>query len=122
MFKRKDQAADLCVLRVDIRVSDLAGVVFADCNASSDYVRFLDPQQSRLLDFDEIYAMDWRHPNDPVAFYRHRSRKCAEVLVPHRIDPKFLIGGYVVDNVAGQKLNAQGFGLSVVIDPVLFFQ
>ena len=122
LYKRKDEAADLCVLRVSTAVCDVQGVVLADCNASSDYVRFLHPSQWNLLDFDDIYAMDWRHPGDPPAYYRHRSRKCAEVLVPHRVEPGRLLGAYVVDQAAAQRLANVGFALPITIDPVLFFR
>lgn len=122
LFKRKDEAASLCVLRVSTAVCSIQGVVLADSNASSDYVRFLHPSQWNLLDFDAIYAMDWRHPDDPIAYYRHRSRKCAEVLVPHRIEPQFLAGAYVVDSAAGERLENLGFHLPVAVDSVLFFR
>jgi len=84
-------------------------------------VAFLHPSQWALLNFEEIYAMDWRHPNDLIAYYRHRSRKCAEVLVPHNVEPKYLNGAYVVDQAAALKLQELDFNLPVVIDPVLFF-
>lgn len=122
LYKRKDEAAELCVLRVSRAVSSTQGVVFADCNASSDYVRFLHPTQWKHLDFDDIYAMDWRHPGDPPTYYRHRSRKCAEVLVPHRVEPGRLLGAYVVDQAAAQRLSGVGFALPIAIDPVLFFR
>jgi hypothetical protein len=122
LFKRKDEAAELCVLRVSTAVSSIQGVVFADHNASSDYVRFLHPSQWKLLGFDDIFAMDWRHPGDPPAYYRHRSLKCAEVLVPHRVEPGQLLGAYVVDQAAAQRLAGLGFALPIVIDPVLFFR
>ena len=32
---------------------------------SSDYVRFSVPPQWHLLHFDDIYALDGRHPDDP---------------------------------------------------------
>jgi len=89
MSKRRNEAPELCVLRVSTEVRKLPGVVFADCNASSDYVRFLAPHQWNLLNFDDITRWDWRHPNDPIAYFRHRSRKCAEVLVPDRIESRF---------------------------------
>lgn len=121
MSKRRNEAAELCVLRVSTAVRKLPGVVLADCNASSDYVRFLAPRQWELLNYDDIYAMDWRHPNDPIAYYRHRSRKCAEVLVPDRVEPRFLIGAYVVDHTAGKKLASLGFTLGVKVDSDMFF-
>ena len=122
MFKRKDEAGALCVLRVSTKVCDLEGVVLTDCNASSGYVRFLHPSQWKVLDFDDIYAMDWRHPDDPAAYYRHRSRKCAEVLVPHRVEPGMLTGAYVVDKAAARFLADSGFQLPIVVDSVLFFR
>ena len=122
LYKRKDQAADLCVLRVSTDVLQLDGVVLADSNASSDYVRFLHPSQWQLLRFDDIYAMDWRHPDDPIAYYRHSSCKCAEVLVPNRVERRFLTGAWVINQAAAAKLSGAGFALPIEIDPVLFFR
>lgn len=121
MFKRKGEAASLCVLRVSAQVLAIQGAVISDQNAASDYVRFLHPRQWQLLDFDAIYAMDWRHPGDQVAYWRHSSRKCAEVLVPQRVEPRFLAGAYVVDNAAVGRLAALGFALPITPNPVLFF-
>ena len=78
------------------QVLEIDRVVISDQNAASDYVRFLHPRQWQMLDFDAIYAMDWRHPDDPNAYWRHSAKKCAEVLVPHRVDPQFIIGAHVV--------------------------
>ena len=122
MFKRKDEAAGLCVLRVSTAVAKIEGVVFADQNAASEWVRFLAPSQWAALDFDAIYALDWRHPDDRIEYYRHKSKKCAEVLVPDRVETQFLTGAYVVDSQAAGRLVAQGFTLPVQEDPVLFFR
>ena len=121
MYKRRGEATNLCVLRVSTAVCGLDGVVFADCNASSDYVRFLHPSQWRFLDFDDIYAMDWRHPGDSVAYYRHRSRKCAEVLVPHSVKIDMVLGAYVVSGAAAARFANLNVNLPVTVDPVLFF-
>ena len=56
MYRRKGQADDLCVLRISLDVLKVRGVVLADCNAGSEYVRFLAPSQWKLLDFDDIFA------------------------------------------------------------------
>jgi len=121
LYKRKEQAASLCVLRVSIAVLQLPGVVLSDSNASSDYSRFLAPSQWEVLDFDDIYAMDWRHA-DPATFYRQKSRKCAEVLVPHKVKPNLLAGAYVVDAGAAKNLEGRGWSLPVSVNPVLFFR
>jgi hypothetical protein len=122
MYKRKAKARELCVLRISTDVCEMPGVVFADSNASGGYVRFLSPSQWHLMNFDDIFASDWRHPNDPIAFYRHKSRKCAEVLVPDRVETRFLKGAWVADELVGDALGRLGFPLPIEIDPVLFFQ
>ncbi len=109
------------MLRISLEVARLAGVVFADRNASSDWVRFLHPSQWGVLDFDAIFAMDWRDPNR-FAYYEKKSKKCAEVLVPERVEPGFLTGAYVVDQTAATHLAASGFALPVQVEPVLFFR
>ena len=121
LYKRKDGADSMCVLRVSTDVMQLDGVVITDQNAASDWVRFLHPRQIHLLDFDSIFAMDWRHLNDPIAYRRHRSKKCAEVLVPHFVDPNYLIGAYVVSSVVANQLN-QIRGLPITVDASMFFQ
>jgi ssDNA thymidine ADP-ribosyltransferase, DarT len=90
MYKRRGEAPNLCILRVSTMVLARPGAVISDQNAASDYVRFLHPRHWQVLDFDAIYAMDWRHQNDPVAYYRHSSQKCAEVLVPQRVETQYL--------------------------------
>ena len=122
MYKRRGEAADLCVLRISREVHAIEGVVLADRNASSDYARFLHPTQWSFLQFDEIYAMNWIHPDDLAATHRHRSLKCAEVLVPHRVEVARLLGAYVVDSVVAAKLSGIGFALPIEVNPELFFR
>jgi hypothetical protein len=122
LFKRLAEAPNLCVLRVSTKVLQLEGAVISDQNAASDYVRFLHARQWRLLDFDAIYAMDWRHPGNPAAYYRHSSQKCAEVLVPQRVEPQFITGAYVIDDKTQKRLNDLGLTLPATANPVLFFR
>lgn len=122
LFKRLSEAANLCVLRVSTDVLTVPGTVITDQNAASSWVRFLHPSQWSQLAFDDILAMDWRHPDDQVAYWRHKARKCAEVLVPRRVESHFLRGAYVIDEQARNSLIGLGFTLPVNLDPVLFFQ
>jgi hypothetical protein len=121
MFKRKDQAQGLCVLRVSKEVINLEGVVISDRNASSDYVRFLAPGQMSLINFDMVFAEDWRHPNDPIAYYRHKGMKCAEVLVPHSVPTEYMHGAYVIGDKSKEALEQSRFGLDIAVNPHLFF-
>jgi len=122
LYKRMAESDGLCVLRVSVEVFELPGVVVTDCNAASGYARYLAPSQWQLLEFDDIFAHDWRHQNDPPRYYQHKSRKCAEVLVPRCVEPKFLIGAYVIDARAEARLRATGFNRPISIDSVLFFK
>jgi hypothetical protein len=121
LFKRLAEADILCILRVAADVLAIDGAVISDQNAASDYVRFLHPSQWQQLAFDDIYAMDWRHPDDRIAYWRHKARMCAEVLIPQRVASQFLRGAYVIDAVAADRLKAHGFSLPVAIKPMLFF-
>jgi hypothetical protein len=122
MFKRRDEASRLCVLIVSTQVLGLPGTVISDQNAASDYARFLHPSQWELLAFDDIYATDWRHPDDPIAYFRHKARKCAEVLVAQCVEPRFLIGAYVPDDGVAVQLANLGCILPLRVNPGLFFR
>lgn len=121
MSVRRQEAAHLCVLRLSIDVCNEDGVVFSDCNASSDYARFLAPTQWRELDFDDILATDWRHPGNPPRYYQHKSRKCAEVLVPHSIGVQRLLGAYVAQAAGVNQIQQLGFQLPVTVNADMFF-
>lgn len=122
LFKRLGEAGSLCVLRVSPDVLELAGTVITDCNAASDWVRFLGPSQWESVNFDDVFALDWRHPGNAARYWQHKSRKCAEVLVPHRVPPELLLGARVIDQTARTRLAAQAPDLPAVVDPVLFFR
>jgi len=121
LFKRKTQAESLCVLRISMAVLELPGVVLTDQNASSSYVRFLSPAQISLINFGMVFAKDWRYPGDQIAYWRHKSVKCAEVLIPHLVSPELIEGAYVANETAAEALQEQGFVQEVRIDPHLFF-
>ncbi len=121
MYRRLDQTDALCVMRVNREVMQLPGVVLSDQNAASDYVRFLAFAQIAEIDMDRVYAADWRH-QDRITYFRQKAAKCAEVLVPERVEPHFLIGAHVVDAAARDRLSALGFPLPIAITPSLFFR
>lgn len=122
MFVRRDRHAQLCVLRVSPDVLDLAGVVITDSNASSSYVRFApSPQGLMIVDRELTYAEWWTHP-DQIEKWRRTAAKCAEVLVPNRVGPQYVIGAYVSCAEARDRLSEQAPDLAVVINGHLFFR
>ena len=122
MYKRLAQVEALCVLSVSTDVLNLPDVVISDQNAASGYVRFHPPNDLSVLNFNQIYADDWRHLGDRIAFLQHRSAKCAEVLVPHAIPVDYVRKAYVVNDAAKVKLLATGFPKPVEFMPRLFFR
>jgi len=97
MSRRREEAHRLCVLRISTDILNITGAVITDQNAASKYVRFLAPNFLQYLNLDYVLARNWKHPGDQIEEWRHGSSKCAEVLIPQRIPPKFLIGAYVVN-------------------------
>jgi len=122
MFKRKEQVDKFCVLSIKPEVLNIPGVVIADRNASSDYVYFMpSPGGLEEVDFDLVYCEDWRDP-DLHRYFIKKSTKCAEVLVPHALLPEYITGAYVVSDAASALLRAQGFSLTIMLNPRMFFR
>ena len=121
LFKRRHEAQSLCILRVSTEARHLQGAVLTDCNASSRYVRFLSIDQASEIDLGATYSNDWRHPDDRIAYFRHRSQMCAEFLVPDRVPPDFIQGAYVVDRAAKHRLLSAGFPHPITVNGELFF-
>jgi hypothetical protein len=69
---------------------------------------------------DRTFAEYWTD-EDQIEYFRKKAAKCAEVLVPDRIDSRFLRGVYVVSMEAETRLDSFGTGLMVYIDSHMFF-
>ncbi len=122
MYKRRSRHAELSVLRVSADVLDLPGVVVTDANASSSYRRFAAaPRGLSTVDRELTFADDWRD-NDYFEYLRKKSAKCAEVLVPNCVPPRFLMGAYVSCEDARDLLDALGVSLATTINSHLFFR
>lgn len=121
MFKLKDKHAEICVLRLDPGVLDIEGTVISDRNASSDYARFYaSPHGLEHIDKDKVFAKYWTH-DDPIDTMRHSSVVCAEVLVPHSIEPAFILGAYVSCKEAMGMLTNMNTGINIELNAYMFF-
>jgi hypothetical protein len=122
LSRLRAQNEDICVLQVDAKVLDSAGVIIADRNAASDWVRF-SPVVDGLkgIDRDRVFARYWIHSQDVYDEMSHKSEKCAEVLVPDCVRPGFLLGAYVANATALQKFQQLNIGLPVSIRNDIFF-
>jgi len=122
LYKRAGQHMEVCVLRVSPLVLDLPGVVIADGNAASGYTGFW-PSPSGLAKVDKamVFAEYWTHA-DQIEQWRRMRVKCAEVLVPNRVDAQYITGAYVSGQDAGEALRETGVALARTIDAHLFFR
>jgi hypothetical protein len=122
MYKRASQHKSICVLRINTEVLDLPGVVIADGNAASGYTGFW-PSKSGLdrIDLELVFAEWWTDSNQIQQWHKARV-KCAEVLVPDSIDPRYIQGAYASCEESQRLLEGLGFRLPITIDPKLFFQ
>ena len=123
MYRRREMHADLTVLRVSPEVFDLEGVIVTDMNAARRIARFRPPESGlAVLDRELIFADDWRHPGDRLAYERHQGIMCAEVLVPNRVDPTFLMGAYVSCDESMAIFKGLGLERTSTVNPHLFFR
>jgi hypothetical protein len=123
LFKRQGMHKRICVLRVNTSVLDLPNVVITDQNAASEYRRFSPaPTGLSIVDASRVFAEYWTHPQDPIDEWRHKSEKCAEVLVPDSVDPTYIFGAYVSNAGSSEALVQRAPGLRVVINAYLFFR
>jgi len=121
LYKRQSLRDSLCVLQVDTSVLDLPGVVVADQNASSSYVRFAaGPNGLRIIDKQLAFAESWTHQS-PIEYYRRKSARCAEILVPEYVRADLIHGAYVPSEHAQRELSRVAPSISAVVDSHLFF-
>lgn len=122
LSKRRDQNDLICVLRIEHSVLDLPGVIVADRNAASDYVRFYPAADGiQALDRDMVFARFWINAADPFDEMIRKSVKCAEVLVPDQIEPRFVISAYVANERALWAFQALNTQLPVAVNSGMFF-
>jgi hypothetical protein len=121
MSLRRNEAHRLCVLRVSTEIFKIPGAVVTDQNAVSKYVRFSTPEIVKYMDLNYVFARNWKHPGEQIEEWRHSSAKCAEVLIPQRIPPEFLLGAYVLNDAAKGRLEGRGFKLPIQVNSDIFF-
>jgi hypothetical protein len=121
LYKRLNQHREICVLAVSTDVLDLLGVIITDRNAGADLPQFRPaPSGLSIVDRDLTFAEYWTSP-DQIDYWRRKVAKCAEVLVPDRVDPGFVVGVYVSCEQAQKQVEAFRLGLPVSVQQHLFF-
>lgn len=122
LFKLSERHTKLCVLRVSADILDFEGAVIADGNAASQYTAFWpSPSGLKKVDADLVFAEYWTDEDQFMQWHKKRT-KCAEVLVPDKIDPRHILGAYVSCEEVRQALQAASPELEITVNPNLFFR
>lgn len=117
MSRIRHENLEIAVLRIDPSALDVDGVVVADRNAAGP-ARFYDAAEGiAALDETAVYARWW---NQSLAA---KQRRCAEVLVPSRLAPEYVLGAYVMNEECGERLNTiiAPRELEIVVKSDLYF-
>lgn len=120
LYKRRYQ--EVCVLAVSTDVLDIPGVIVTDSNAASYYVSFR-PAIAGLshVDHELTFAEDWTD-SDQIHYWRKKAAKCAEVVVPNLVEPRYVLHAYVASADLKQQMDALDTRLTVRVDKHLFFR
>jgi hypothetical protein len=123
LFCLQSRFLEVCVLRVSKNVVHENGVVISDVNAARGYARFgRAPDGLKLVDKKLTFAQYWvDSAYDEVEQYKRKGAKCAEVLVPHRVDPKFIVGAYVACREAEDRFKEHCEQVPVTVNRPMFF-
>lgn len=123
MAKRRPEHDRICVLRVSPAVLNVPGAVISDQNASSDWALFLpSPAGLQKLHSEEVSVRSWKFPNDQIREWRLGSLVCAELLIPHVVDSKLIIGAYVLDGAALARFTNLRMSLECAINSDIFLR
>ena len=113
---------EICVLRIDPIVMDQADVIVTARNAAADLVRFWPLEDGlAVVDRERVFARYWTHADDFYEERRHKAEKCAELLVPDRVNPQLIRGVYVANQIALGEFQRVNSELSVQVRSDMFF-
>lgn len=74
-----------------------------------------------VISRERLFARYWTHADDPYDEMSHKSEKCAEVLVPDRVEAHLIAGVYVANQDALQTFQRQNSQLPARIRGDMFF-
>ena len=122
LSKLRSKNKEICILRVSPKVLDLREVIISDRNAASGWARFYPVQEGlAAIDKNLVFAVSWKHPDNKYEEMEHKSVKCAEVLIPNKVEAKYILGAYVADQTALAAFEKLEIELTVCIKGDIFF-
>ncbi len=121
LWKRINQRGNICVLRVDPRCHSYDWRC-RDGSKRGFQLRPISelPHGIGIVDRDRTFATYW-NDDDIIEYWRKKSAKCAEVLVPYVVPPVMVRGAYVCGERAVERVQAQWRSLPTEVSTELFF-
>jgi hypothetical protein len=111
----------ICVLSIIPGILDLPNCIISDRNAASDYARFMDATQGcRIIDETKTFAKYWTS-EDIFIEMELKSCKCAELLVPNRVDIGLIQYIYVANDSTKMKIPNINSNIPILVNMDLFF-
>jgi hypothetical protein len=111
---------NLIILEFDRRILLLNGICFTDGNAASDGTHFYTSiTDLKKLDWECINGKYWKD------YFDGKRKRCAEVLVPYKIDPNMIISIHCKSKSMLEKVNkitTQNRAIEIFLNKNLFFE
>jgi hypothetical protein len=122
LSKRRNRNNEICILRISATILELSGIIVSDQNAASDYVLFYPVKEGlKAIDKERLFAQYWTHPGNQYEEWAHKSAKCAEVLIPNRVEHNYILGAFVANQIAFESFQKLESKLPVEIKGSIFF-
>lgn len=121
--KQEINIENLIILGISTDILNIGGVVLSDRNAATDAAAFYPPDLAMSkLNFKNIYVKYWNSSNyTQKQLLKNMSQ--AEVLVPHKIDVKYIKKIYVVNNNVKRKCEETlGKDIPIEVNKYMFFE
>lgn len=115
---------NLTVLRVSPGILDLENVIVTEINAAiseSSQEHSVD-QGLHLVDYDEVFALSWQDEETEQGRQHKKERMMAEVLVRGFVPPEYIMGAYVANVTARDRLREIEPSLRIMRLPHIFFE
>jgi len=122
LSKLRSKNNEICIFCISPEVLNFHDVIISDRNAASGWARFCTVREGlAAIDKDLLFAEYWTHPDNKYEEMSHKSIKCAEILVPDRVESKYVIGAFVANQTALNAFEELKCGLTVSIRNDIFF-
>jgi hypothetical protein len=122
LCKLNNQNNVICILCINPKILLIENVIISDRNAACNITKFYDVVTAmKELDFEKIFADFWVNYDNEYDKLNHKAIKCAEILVPGKIEYENIFKAIVCNKIAQDNLLKMNFTLPIEINQNIFF-